>query len=182
MNLYLVRHTRVDVPPGVCYGQADVPLAKTFESELEPIRSRLSGIPFERVYCSPLTRCTQLASSLGYPMQLDERLKELNFGRWEELPWDSVFDSETGEKWFADYMNQACPDGESYQDLLQRVESFISDLPPTDGSLLVITHAGIIRAFRVLLKNWTVKRAFDKPVAYGQITILRKASLRHRKK
>jgi alpha-ribazole phosphatase len=54
------------------------------------------------------------------------------------------------------------------------VESFIADLPKTDANILVITHAGVIRAFRVLLKNWPVKRAFDKPVAYGQVTIIEK--------
>ncbi|MBR4088169.1 MAG: alpha-ribazole phosphatase, partial [Bacteroidales bacterium] len=26
MDVYLVRHTSVDVPGGVCYGQSDVPL------------------------------------------------------------------------------------------------------------------------------------------------------------
>ena len=26
MNIYLIRHTSVDVPKGLCYGQSDVPL------------------------------------------------------------------------------------------------------------------------------------------------------------
>ena len=26
MEVILIRHTSVDVPPGVCYGQTDVPL------------------------------------------------------------------------------------------------------------------------------------------------------------
>lgn len=34
MKLYLVRHTRVDVPSGICYGQTDVPLADSFETEM----------------------------------------------------------------------------------------------------------------------------------------------------
>ena len=31
MVVYLIRHTSVDVPQGVCYGQTDVPLNPTFE-------------------------------------------------------------------------------------------------------------------------------------------------------
>ena len=34
MNIYLIRHTSVDVPKGLCYGQSDVPLRPTFEAEV----------------------------------------------------------------------------------------------------------------------------------------------------
>ncbi|WP_352423132.1 alpha-ribazole phosphatase [Proteiniphilum sp.] len=176
MKFYLVRHTRVNVPSGICYGQTDVALADSFVTESESIRSRLSGVHFDHVFCSPLNRCMQLGSLLDYPLQPDERLKELNFGEWERLTWDEIFESETGKKWFADYLHEACPNGESYQEMLYRVESFIGDLPETDGNILVITHAGVIRAFQVLLKDWPVKKAFDMPIAYGQITILERQS------
>lgn len=33
MEVILIRHTSVDVPPGMCYGQTDVPLKPTFETE-----------------------------------------------------------------------------------------------------------------------------------------------------
>lgn len=179
MNLYLVRHTRVDVPSGICYGQTDVALAGSFKTELESVRSRLSGIEFNHIFCSPLSRCVQLGTFLDYPLQLDDRLKELNFGEWEEQTWDKIFESEEGKKWFADYLNETCPNGESYRDMLHRIESFIADLPETNGNILVITHAGVIRAFRVLLKNWPIKKAFDKPIAYGQLTIIERCSKNH---
>ncbi|OJV87995.1 MAG: alpha-ribazole phosphatase [Bacteroidia bacterium 44-10] len=174
MKFYLVRHTRVEVPSGICYGQTDVALAGSFVTESESIRSRLSGVQFDHVFCSPLSRCMQLGSLLDYPLQPDERLKELNFGEWERLTWDEIFESDAGKKWFADYLHEACPNGESYQDMLHRVENFIGDLPETDGNILIITHAGVIHAFQVLLKNRPIKKVFDTPIAYGQITILEK--------
>lgn len=174
MKLYLVRHTRVDIPSGICYGQTDVALADSFNTELEFVRSSLSGIGFDHVFCSPLSRCVRLGTALEYPLQLDERLKELNFGEWENQPWDEISKSETGQKWFADYLNENCPNGESYQEMLCRVESFIGDLPETDSNTLIITHAGVIRAFQVLLKNRPIKEVFDTPIAYGQITIIEK--------
>jgi alpha-ribazole phosphatase len=110
---------------------------------------------------------------LEYPLLLDDRLKELNFGEWEGQTW--IKSSNQREvKMVYRLSERACPNGESYRDILQRVESFIADLPKTDANILVITHAGLFRAFRVLLKNWPVKRAFDKPVAYGQVTIIEK--------
>ena len=41
MELIAIRHTAVDVPAGVCYGQTDVPLRDTFEAEAALTRERL---------------------------------------------------------------------------------------------------------------------------------------------
>lgn len=172
MKLYLVRHTLVDVPQGICYGQTDVPPADSFESESASVRSGLSDIPFDIVFCSPLTRCTKLGAQLNLRLHLDDRLKELDFGEWEGWSWEKIFESEKGKQWFADYMHNACPNGESYHELLSRVESFIADLPRTHGNVLVITHAGVIRAFMILLKILTREKAFETPIAYGQITVI----------
>ena len=176
MRLYLVRHTRVAVPPGICYGQSDVALADTFRQECEKIKSRLQKIDFEYTFSSTLSRCKILANELSDNVIEDMRLQELNFGDWENTSWNAIFDTEEGKEWFADYLNQRCPNGESYNDMLNRVRQFIADLPNTDGNVLIITHAGVIRAFRIILENWSVKKAFDKPVAYGQVTILEKKS------
>ena len=35
MEIYLIRHTSVDVPAGYAYGQTDVPLKPTFEEEVQ---------------------------------------------------------------------------------------------------------------------------------------------------
>lgn len=38
MEIYLVRHTSVNVPAGYAYGQTDVPLRPTFEKEAEAVK------------------------------------------------------------------------------------------------------------------------------------------------
>ena len=85
MEVILVRHTSVDVPPGTCYGQTDVALRSTFSEEAEAVYRRLAGYaPFDRVYTSPLSRCIRLAEYGGYADAVrDSRLLELNFGAWE---------------------------------------------------------------------------------------------------
>ena len=81
MVIYFMRHTAVDVPQGVCYGQTDVPLKPTFEMEATQTAAHLQGLSFDKVYTSPLTRCVRLATFCGYPdAERDDRLKELNFG------------------------------------------------------------------------------------------------------
>lgn len=169
MQLYFVRHTRVDVPSGICYGMQDVPLANTFHQEWEEVKSRLSGIDFECTFSSPLLRCLLPAKKICEEVIIDERLQEMNFGDWEGKCWDEIFASQEGKRWFGDYLHATCPNGESNDRLTERVQAFINDLPQTSGNILIITHAGVIRAFLVLLCGWMPKKAFDTPIAYGQV-------------
>ena len=90
MEVILIRHTSVDVPPGVCYGQTDVPLKPTFEAEAAVTAENLKTyLPFDHVYTSPLTRCVRLATYCGYPdAERDKRIMEINFGDWEMKPFE----------------------------------------------------------------------------------------------
>ena len=56
MVIYLMRHTAVDVPQGVCYGQTDVPLKPTFETEATQTAANLQGLSFCLLYTSPSPR------------------------------------------------------------------------------------------------------------------------------
>lgn len=177
MQFHLVRHTRVNMPKDICYGHADVGLADTFPEEVAAIRSRLQDISmFHPIYSSPLERCRVLARELSGNFIVDERIKEYNFGNWEREKWDDIYALDEGKKWFDDYVNTIIPGGESFRMMLDRVENFIDDLPDNADNILIITHAGIIRAFLIILENYTVEKAFDTPIDYGQITIIRKRS------
>ncbi|WP_298652854.1 alpha-ribazole phosphatase [uncultured Proteiniphilum sp.] len=170
MQLYLVRHTQVDMPKGICYGHADVGLAGTFPEEVTSVRSQLQDIvAFDKIYCSPLKRCIMLAQELADDFIIDERIKEYNFGDWERKEWNDIYVSDEGKKWFDDYVNTVCPQGESFRMMLERVELFIHDLPADAENILIVTHAGIVRAFFIILENYTIGKAFDTPVAYGQV-------------
>ena len=40
MEIYLVRHTSVDIPAGYAYGQTDVPLRPSFEDEAGAVKKK----------------------------------------------------------------------------------------------------------------------------------------------
>ena len=44
MEIYLVRHTSVDIPAGYAYGQTDVPLRPSFEDEAEAVKKNYPAI------------------------------------------------------------------------------------------------------------------------------------------
>jgi hypothetical protein len=69
MEIVLIRHTKVGVPKGTCYGWSDVPLADTFLEEATETKANLEKIKinFDKVYSSPLSRAEKLAEYCGYP-------------------------------------------------------------------------------------------------------------------
>jgi alpha-ribazole phosphatase len=167
MNLILIRHTPAAVEQGICYGRTDVPLHATFTSDREVVRAQLPAPPW-RVVSSPLTRCRQLAESLGSPVRIDERLVELNFGRWELRRWEDIPREEL-DKWGADFVSRPPPGGESFLELAVRAEHFVSDCAKLyfGETVLVVTHAGVIRALLAPRLGLTLKQAFSIPVDFG---------------
>ncbi|MDO4695176.1 alpha-ribazole phosphatase [Porphyromonas sp.] len=170
MTLSLLRHTQVSLPPGICYGQMDVALSSSYAEEWEKISSSLGGKTFGAVFSSPLSRCKLLANYLSPTAIEDPRLMELNFGVWEGWQWDDIYSTREGKEWFDDYVNTPTPNGESYFALIQRVHHFICDLHQKGGEeILIVTHAGVIRAFMHLLDGISVDEAFQTPIDYGAL-------------
>ena len=128
MKLYIARHTSVDVPQGTCYGHTDIPLRNTFNEEAEAVKQKLDGLHFDKVYTSPLSRCTRLASFCGFENAIKEkRIMEINFGEWEMKPFDSIIDPRL-QDWFNDFIHVRPTGGESFIDLYGRVTQFLEEL------------------------------------------------------
>ena len=145
MIVYIVRHTAVDVPYEICYGQTDVPLREqSFAEEATRVREQLAIHSFDAVFTSPLTRCVRLATFCGYEDAIrDGRLKELNFGDWE---WVFVYDLNTPEvrNWFKHQVEQRTPNGESFLDMQKRLKSFIDEQKAKGYQrICLFAHGGI---------------------------------------
>lgn len=175
MKIYLQRHTQPDIDPSICYGVSDMGLHSDFESNhLPEVLARLSDIGVSQIYSSPLKRCHRLAREIKEVMGLkniivDRRLKELDFGDWELTPWNDVYEMEEGKEWFDDFINRRVPNGESFNDLLARAESFLEDVRPLNADILVVTHAGFIRAVMVANGMVEAKDIFSVELAYGEL-------------
>ena len=173
MNLYLVRHTRVDVPQGFCYGFTDVPLAETFISESDEVIRKLQGISFDTIFSSPLTRCAQLANRIadGNEINFDERLKEMNFGSWEGKLWDDIYPTAEAKDFFEDFVRNPANNGECFSDVISRVKSFIDEISSKSehNDVLIVTHGGPIRAFYSIINGTNPASIFDLQVDYGEV-------------
>jgi alpha-ribazole phosphatase len=178
MVVHLLRHTEPKIEKGICYGQADIKLADSFSKELMPIKAKVSALPIDVFFSSPLHRCAILSQALctsGREVQYDKRLMELDFGKWELKKWDVISKTKEAKKWFDDFVNEPCPDGESYQDILIRVKDFIAYLEAfkTIKEPLVVTHAGVIRAFYCIANMSSLETSFKIKIEYGELISLK---------
>ena len=169
MKLTAIRHTSVDVPSSICYGFTDVALKSSFLSEAVTVKNQLTGKTFDKVYSSPLSRCTLLAEYCGYVPILDSRLKELNFGDWEMKSWMEI-DKQEAAAWFSDWIDYPAKNGESYRMMQKRVNAFMDELKSSDAqSVCLFTHGGVIRLIYAYLGVFQIETSFEFPVEYGQI-------------
>lgn len=165
-EIFLIRHTKPDIPEGLCYGQSDVPYAVEEFHAWETPRVWPQAC---RVFSSPSKRCHDLAlKAFRQPIRVDSRLMELHFGNWEAKLWQDLPRDET-EVWTRDYLNRAPPAGESLQDLTQRLRSFFVDQLCTDETTLIFTHAGVIRLLLIATHEEGLDQYFARPVDYGSV-------------
>ncbi len=172
MNTWLLRHTKVAVPDGVCYGQADMLLASTFDEEAAAVAASL---PAKEMFIvsSPLIRCRALALRLGATARFDQRLRELNFGQWEMCAWTEIPRTEL-ETWANDFVNLRPPQGESFAELQARACAALRDAKTAAGErpLLLCTHAGVIRALLATARGIPLNEAFSITVDFGSLHAL----------
>lgn len=169
MEIHLIRHTKVNVQTGICYGQSDVNLAETFDSELENLNPKLDST-YDLIISSPLKRCTLLAQQLDLgEIKTDQRLKEINFGSWELKSWNEIDPTEI-DNWHTNletYKNHA---GENLLELQQRVHQFIEELiTENHKKILLVTHAGVIRLFYQYILQFPVANTMKYPIQFGQV-------------
>lgn len=168
MELYLVRHTTPSIEKGICYGQSDLGITNTFEQEVEKIHQQIKLHKNVKIYSSPLYRCKILAETFGKPVIIDSRLQELNFGDWEMKPWDKIPKTES-DPWMKDFVNIQVPNGESYIQLQQRVLDFFTTLNPIEQQVIIVSHAGPIRAYLAYRRKIDLKDSFAIKINYGDV-------------
>ncbi len=107
-------------------------------------------------------------------VRLDNRLREMNFGDWENRPWDDIPRREL-DAWGKDYARRAVPGGESFADLNERTLEFWDELRDSNGKdarIIVFSHAGPIRCMLTHVLGMPVTHTFRLKVDYGGRSLL----------
>jgi alpha-ribazole phosphatase/probable phosphoglycerate mutase len=156
VQIAFVRHAEAseDVR-GRCYGSLDVGLSARGRLQASRLGDALAAEPVRRVLSSARVRARLTAEALaephGLPVELDERLCELDFGILEGAAYDEIAATRPDlyARWMTDPTAVVFPGGEGYEDLRRRATAALDDIlsasVPT-SLVVVVTHGGVIRA------------------------------------
>jgi len=143
LELWLVRHGETTHSrDGLLAGWVDVPLTDAGVAQAAAVAPLLAAERFDSVWCSDLSRAVRTAELAWGEARRDPRLREINFGRLEGLPWVTLEDPL--KQALISFSGFAPPGGETIEAMRDRVHSFLAELTP--GRHLLFTHGGVIRA------------------------------------
>lgn len=145
-----MRHGQTDWNlEGRIQGASDTDLNATGRWQSERLRQRLAGERFDVVWSSDLKRAHQTAR-IAFPdhdVVTDPRLRELNAGEVEGLAFAALpagLRAVWSALWTGDSAAQP-PNGESYQQVIDRVRLWLADLPKS-GRVACVVHGGVVHA------------------------------------
>ena len=144
MNLYCIRHGETEWSlSGQHTGVTDIPLTDNGRDLARRLSPALSGRRFSRVLVSPLKRALETCALAGLAddAQIEPDLMEWNYGAYEGLTPASIREFNPGWLLFRD----GCPDGESPEQVGERVDRIISRVLEEDGDVALFAHGHVLR-------------------------------------
>jgi probable phosphoglycerate mutase len=156
VQLWLVRHGETTwSESGRHTGRTDLPLTAAGEAQAVALREVLSDVRPAFVLCSPRQRAVVTAQLAGLRVDaIDEDLAEWDYGDYEGLT--SVQIRETRPDWYL--FRDGCPNGETAEQVGERVDRVISEVREVDGDAAVFGHG---HCLRVLAARWLGLAAED---------------------
>ncbi len=175
-ELFILRHGEI-AAKNRYLGATDMELSDKGIEQIKALAQRITHFNFEHIFCSPLKRCVQTSSwlSLTGEIQMDERLREVNFGSWEGKSFEVIANRYPDEvsRWCNDE-SFVFPGGESIKDFRNRVIAFCSQLEMLPGKrILIITHGGVIRHMICHLLKIPFSNYLVFQIDYGHFTTLK---------
>lgn len=133
------------------------------------------------IVSSPLQRCRQFAEVMterhGIPFSVDDRFKEVGFGDWEGKSPTLIQeeDAEAYAAFYRDPINSRPAGAESWEQFSARVAAALGDVSKNFSRqhVLVVAHAGVIRAAVARVLNASANAAYRIKVENAGLTRIR---------
>ena len=159
-KIYLVRHAEAE---GNAYrrihGQYDSRITPNGLRQVEALRTRFQDIPIDACYASDLNRTCVTARSVylpkGLELRRDRRFREVDLGRWEDIPfgWLERFEPERMTQFNKEPQLWSVKDSETFPEYTQRFLTALREAAEeNDGkTIAVFTHGCVLRGVQYLL-------------------------------
>ena len=163
MKLIFIRHGQTDWNvQGKIQGSYDSELNDTGIKQAMNLSEKLLNLnyKFSKIYSSPQKRALKTAEILSKSSNVDyisvKDLQEMNMGKWEGLSWKEVEENYPNEykEWYLNRRYTKTPDGESYQDMLERVLKAIHKIiNENNEDVVIVSHSAIIMCLQCYVTN-----------------------------
>jgi alpha-ribazole phosphatase len=177
-EILFVRHAETDMAGTFC-GHSDPELSAKGHSQLTELLHEIRNETIGAVYTSDLRRArttaNAIAEAFGVECHASAELREINFGQWEGLRWEDIErrDEIYARKWAAEYPNLPAKNGENFHEFKRRVLAevrFLStEAERKNWSIIVVTHAGVLRTILTTLHGYSEEYALECTRSYCSI-------------
>jgi broad specificity phosphatase PhoE len=157
MKIYFAAHaTTTDNEEGIASGWKNVELSELGKRQAEEMREHFKDIKIDLICCSDLKRAVdtvKIAFGDTIPVIIDKRLRELNYGDFNGQPKEKV----EGMKIIC--IKEPFPNGESYNQALDRTDEFYEELKEKypDKAVLVVGHRATQYGLESLINHRTIE-------------------------
>lgn len=154
LDLYLLRHGETESSRFDTFcGELNPQLTSEGEQMAQAFADQYVSLPWQAVFVSPMRRTIATAQpfcqATGLDMQLREGLKEVNFGKWENMTKPQVEAAFRDDyvRWLTEPAWNPPTDGETAVQVASRAALVISEIQENypDGNVLVVAHKSTLR-------------------------------------
>lgn len=161
-KIYLVRHAEAE---GNVYrrihGQYDSRITPNGLRQVDALGARFQDIPIDACYASDLNRTCVTARSVylpkGLELRRDRRFREVNLGRWEDIPfgWLERFEPERMTQFNKEPQLWSVKDSETFPEYTQRFLTALREAAEENDekTIAVFTHGCVLRGVQYLLSG-----------------------------
>ncbi len=154
LKLIVIRHAESEWNPiGRYQGLLDPDLTERGVQQAKRLAEALKGENISVLFASPLKRTFKTAQIIGETLGLEpveeERIIEINHGVWSGMLVEEVKQKfpKDFEMWLKEPHKVKFPDGESLQDVFNRVKDFLNDILQkyNEKTVAIVSHTVPIR-------------------------------------
>jgi len=163
MKIYFAAHaTTTDNEAKLSSGWKDVGLSELGVQQAKEMGDAFKDIKIDLICCSDLKRAVdsvKIAFGDKYPIIVDKRLRELNYGDFNGKP------SEVVEPMKQEHIKEPYPNGESYEQAMVRTHDFYKELKEkhSNETVLVVGHRATQYGLDTLAGGKTIEECLSIP-------------------
>ncbi len=165
VNIVFESHaTTLDNQNHISSGHNDVELSTLGIQQAKELGKRYKNDHFDVVFVSGLQRSfktAEIAFGNRFPIIRDKRLRECDYGDLTQHPSSEVDPAKVK------YISVPFPNGESYEDCLNRIEEFLDELkqkyPDRGTNVLIIGHRATQYGLEYLINGVDLKTLLQTP-------------------